>query len=211
MFLYGSVCHHASNKLSSLTSFPIFENPYPIDIHESPVTCTEYFADCPPDLIPVLYSVGAKHKKQGYSNKVNKTSIFWETKHMYHPCLWNILPNSFHFTSLITTFNLVFHPVCRLDAAFLLWFLMAWYSSLSNIYHHWTIRIKPPLCRTSSLGCWNLWDRIDLKECCQHKIWICLKMLSVSKTEIVYKMIIMQSRRSLVQFEGWQHSIKEGY
>ncbi|KAL8202531.1 UNVERIFIED_CONTAM: Syntaxin-binding protein 5-like, partial [Gekko kuhli] len=49
--------------------FPIFENPYPMDIHESPVTCTEYLADCPPDLIPVLYSVGAKHKKQGYSNK----------------------------------------------------------------------------------------------------------------------------------------------
>ncbi|KAJ7315826.1 hypothetical protein JRQ81_001988 [Phrynocephalus forsythii] len=49
--------------------FPIFENPYPMDIHESPVTCTDYFADCPPDLIPVLYSVGAKHKKQGYSNK----------------------------------------------------------------------------------------------------------------------------------------------
>lgn len=87
MFLHGSVCHHASNKLSSLTSFPIFENPYPIDIHESPVTCTEYFADCPPDLIPVLYSVGAKHKKQGYSNKVNKTSIFRERKHMYYPCL----------------------------------------------------------------------------------------------------------------------------
>uniref|UniRef100_A0A8B9IYZ5 Syntaxin binding protein 5 like n=1 Tax=Amazona collaria TaxID=241587 RepID=A0A8B9IYZ5_9PSIT len=51
------------------SNFPIFENPYPIDIHESPVTCTQYFADCPPDLIPVLYSVGAKHKKQGYSNK----------------------------------------------------------------------------------------------------------------------------------------------
>ncbi|XP_066471966.1 syntaxin-binding protein 5-like isoform X2 [Tiliqua scincoides] len=49
--------------------FPIFENPYPMDIHESPVTCIEYFADCPPDLIPVLYSIGAKHKKQGYSNK----------------------------------------------------------------------------------------------------------------------------------------------
>nr|XP_020645145.1 syntaxin-binding protein 5-like isoform X1 [Pogona vitticeps] len=49
--------------------FPIFENPYPMDIHDSPVTCTDYFADCPPDLIPVLYSVGAKHKKQGYSNK----------------------------------------------------------------------------------------------------------------------------------------------
>ncbi|KAM9320903.1 syntaxin-binding protein 5-like [Gastrophryne carolinensis] len=51
------------------SNFPIFENPYSMDIHESPVTCTEYFADCPPDLIPVLYSVGAKHKKQGYTNK----------------------------------------------------------------------------------------------------------------------------------------------
>ncbi|XP_075449011.1 syntaxin-binding protein 5-like isoform X2 [Ascaphus truei] len=51
------------------SNFPIFENPYSMDIHESPVTCTEYFADCPPDLIPVLYSVGAKHKKQGYSSK----------------------------------------------------------------------------------------------------------------------------------------------
>nr|XP_060619372.1 syntaxin-binding protein 5-like isoform X1 [Anolis sagrei ordinatus] len=49
--------------------YPIFENPYPMDIHDSPVTCTQYFADCPPDLIPVLYSIGAKHKKQGYSSK----------------------------------------------------------------------------------------------------------------------------------------------
>ncbi|KAH0508638.1 Syntaxin-binding protein 5-like [Microtus ochrogaster] len=53
------------------TNFPIFENPYPMDIHESPVTCTAYFADCPPDLILVLYSIGVKHKKQGYSNKMN--------------------------------------------------------------------------------------------------------------------------------------------
>ncbi|RXM29937.1 Syntaxin-binding protein 5-like [Acipenser ruthenus] len=49
--------------------FPIFENPYPMDIHDSPVTCTAYFADCPPELIPALYAVGSKHKKQGYSNK----------------------------------------------------------------------------------------------------------------------------------------------
>ncbi|MGH0118649.1 UNVERIFIED_CONTAM: hypothetical protein FKN15_047629 [Acipenser sinensis] len=49
--------------------FPIFENPYPMDIHDSPVTCTAYFADCPPELIPALYSVGSKHKKQGYSKK----------------------------------------------------------------------------------------------------------------------------------------------
>uniref|UniRef100_A0A673ZG14 Syntaxin-binding protein 5-like n=1 Tax=Salmo trutta TaxID=8032 RepID=A0A673ZG14_SALTR len=50
-------------------NFPIFENPYPMDIHESPVTCTAYFAECPPDIIPVLYSVGAKQKKTGYSHK----------------------------------------------------------------------------------------------------------------------------------------------
>jgi len=55
-------------------SFPIFENPYPMDIHESPVTCTAYFADCPPDIIPVLYSIGAKHKKTGYSHKVCQSS-----------------------------------------------------------------------------------------------------------------------------------------
>ncbi|XP_061547973.1 syntaxin-binding protein 5-like isoform X4 [Phycodurus eques] len=51
------------------SNFPVFENPYPMDIHESPVTCTAYFADCPPDIIPVLYSIGAKHKKTGYSQK----------------------------------------------------------------------------------------------------------------------------------------------
>ncbi|XP_076118572.1 syntaxin-binding protein 5-like [Alosa pseudoharengus] len=51
------------------SNFPIFENPYPMDIHESPVTCTAYFSDCPPDVIPVLYSIGAKHKKTGYSHK----------------------------------------------------------------------------------------------------------------------------------------------
>ncbi|XP_051997859.1 syntaxin-binding protein 5-like isoform X9 [Xyrauchen texanus] len=51
------------------SNFPIFENPYPMDIHESPVTCTAYFADCPPDIIPILYSIGAKHKKTGYSHK----------------------------------------------------------------------------------------------------------------------------------------------
>ncbi|XP_068428186.1 syntaxin-binding protein 5-like isoform X10 [Clinocottus analis] len=51
------------------SNFPVFENPYPMDIHESPVTCTAYFADCPPDIIPILYSIGAKHKKTGYSQK----------------------------------------------------------------------------------------------------------------------------------------------
>lgn len=40
--------------------FPCFENPYPMDIHESAVTCCLYIADCPGDLIPALYSVGAQ-------------------------------------------------------------------------------------------------------------------------------------------------------
>uniref|UniRef100_A0A4W5MFY7 Syntaxin binding protein 5a (tomosyn) n=1 Tax=Hucho hucho TaxID=62062 RepID=A0A4W5MFY7_9TELE len=49
--------------------YPIFENPYPLTIHESPVTCCEYYADCPVDLIPALYSVGSRQKRQGYSKK----------------------------------------------------------------------------------------------------------------------------------------------
>ncbi|CAI5695820.1 unnamed protein product [Oreochromis niloticus] len=49
--------------------YPIFESPYPLTIHESPVTCCEYFADCPAELIPALYSVGCRQKRQGYSKK----------------------------------------------------------------------------------------------------------------------------------------------
>ncbi|XP_026867008.1 syntaxin-binding protein 5 isoform X6 [Electrophorus electricus] len=51
------------------TGYPSFENPYPLSIHESPVTCCEYFADCPAELIPALYSVGSRQKRQGYSKK----------------------------------------------------------------------------------------------------------------------------------------------
>ncbi|XP_062379217.1 syntaxin-binding protein 5 isoform X5 [Sardina pilchardus] len=49
--------------------YPIFETPYPLTLHESPVTCCEYFADCPAELIPALYSVGSRQKRQGYSKK----------------------------------------------------------------------------------------------------------------------------------------------
>ncbi|XP_023287631.1 syntaxin-binding protein 5 isoform X12 [Orussus abietinus] len=50
--------------------FPCFENPYPMDIHESAVTCCAYFADCPSDLVPAFYSVGSKsQKKTGFSEK----------------------------------------------------------------------------------------------------------------------------------------------
>ncbi|XP_014214467.1 syntaxin-binding protein 5-like [Copidosoma floridanum] len=48
--------------------FPCFENPYPMDLHESPVTCCAYFADCPGDLVPAFYSVGKTgSKKTGFS------------------------------------------------------------------------------------------------------------------------------------------------
>lgn len=51
--------------------FPCLENPYPMDIHESPVTCCSYLSDCPADLIPAFYSVGraGAAKKQGFSEK----------------------------------------------------------------------------------------------------------------------------------------------
>ncbi|XP_055719723.1 syntaxin-binding protein 5-like isoform X5 [Salvelinus fontinalis] len=49
--------------------YPIFENPYSLSIHKSPVTCVEYFADCPPELIPALYSVASWQKRPGYSKK----------------------------------------------------------------------------------------------------------------------------------------------
>lgn len=54
------------------TGFPCLENPYPMDIHESPVTCCTYLADCPADLIPAFYSVGraGTSKRAGFSEKV---------------------------------------------------------------------------------------------------------------------------------------------
>ncbi|XP_069195233.1 syntaxin-binding protein 5 isoform X2 [Procambarus clarkii] len=50
--------------------YPCFENPYSMDLHESPVTCCTYLADCPADLIPAFYSVGARgQKRQGFSER----------------------------------------------------------------------------------------------------------------------------------------------
>lgn len=60
----------------SVFRYPCFENPYPMDIHESPVTACQYFADCHTDLIPALYSVGSsKHKRTGFSEKVWKIIV----------------------------------------------------------------------------------------------------------------------------------------
>lgn len=52
--------------------YPCFENPYPMDLHESPVTCIQYYADCPSELITDFYSAGSSslnRKKQAYSQK----------------------------------------------------------------------------------------------------------------------------------------------
>ncbi|GIY70184.1 syntaxin-binding protein 5 [Caerostris darwini] len=52
------------------SGYPCYQNPYPMDLHESPVTSCSYFADCPDDLIPALYSTGTKGKKnQCFSEK----------------------------------------------------------------------------------------------------------------------------------------------
>lgn len=51
--------------------FPCFESPYPMDIHESPVTCCTYLADCPSDLVPAFYMVGLNpnNRKTGQSER----------------------------------------------------------------------------------------------------------------------------------------------
>lgn len=50
--------------------FPCLENPYPMDVHESPVTCCQYMADCPADLVPAFYSVGrTAAKRTGFSDR----------------------------------------------------------------------------------------------------------------------------------------------
>ncbi|XP_037930713.1 syntaxin-binding protein 5 [Teleopsis dalmanni] len=51
--------------------FPCFESPYPMDLHESPVTCCTYLTDCPSDLVPAFYSVGrtTTSKSTGFSER----------------------------------------------------------------------------------------------------------------------------------------------
>ncbi|KAI6203414.1 hypothetical protein M3Y94_00553500 [Aphelenchoides besseyi] len=52
-------------------SYPCFESPYAMDIHESPVTYLHYISDCPVDLIAALTLVGRNQRRQGVrlSNK----------------------------------------------------------------------------------------------------------------------------------------------
>lgn len=50
--------------------FPCYESPYPMDLHESPVSCCTYLSDCPSDLVPALYTVGrSTARKGGFSDR----------------------------------------------------------------------------------------------------------------------------------------------
>ena len=60
-----------------LYRFPLFENPYPMDLHESPVSCCLYIVDCAHDFIPALYSVGTRQKKTGFSDRVSLCFVFF--------------------------------------------------------------------------------------------------------------------------------------
>ncbi|CAH8667768.1 unnamed protein product [Schistosoma rodhaini] len=44
-------------------NFATFENPYPMDLHSSPVTSCLYLVDCPGDLIPAFYSVSSRRNR----------------------------------------------------------------------------------------------------------------------------------------------------
>uniref|UniRef100_UPI00358E8F4E syntaxin-binding protein 5-like isoform X2 n=1 Tax=Myxine glutinosa TaxID=7769 RepID=UPI00358E8F4E len=49
--------------------YPVFENPYPMDLHESPVTCCSYAGDCPDHVIPALYAAGSRARKHHHSTQ----------------------------------------------------------------------------------------------------------------------------------------------
>ncbi|VEN51907.1 unnamed protein product, partial [Callosobruchus maculatus] len=57
--------------------FPCLENPYPMDIHESAVTCVSYLADCPADLIPAFYSVGRPPQKKNQGATGGFSDMDW--------------------------------------------------------------------------------------------------------------------------------------
>ncbi|KAG7265841.1 hypothetical protein CRUP_010483 [Coryphaenoides rupestris] len=57
--------------------YPIFESPYPLSIHESPVTCCEYFADCPAELIAALYSEDKPSAETGGGGSFAIQTVSW--------------------------------------------------------------------------------------------------------------------------------------
>ena len=47
-----------------------------MDLHEPPALGCYYVADCPSDIIPTLYTAGAKHKKSTFTDKVRCCFLF---------------------------------------------------------------------------------------------------------------------------------------
>ncbi|KAK7891599.1 hypothetical protein WMY93_023562 [Mugilogobius chulae] len=71
--------------------YPAFENPYPFTVHESPVTCCEYFADCPAELIPALYSVGPDRRGRATARRhADGTIKFWDASALMLQVLYKL-------------------------------------------------------------------------------------------------------------------------
>ena len=51
-------------------SFPTFSLPYALDVHVSPVTCVEYYGNCPEEFIASLHSTKSKLTAGNKSSKV---------------------------------------------------------------------------------------------------------------------------------------------
>lgn len=83
--VYLLICNQFSSNLLipyfilviAVWSYPCFDNPCPMNIHESPVTTCCYFFNCPSDLTPAFYSVGCRQKKTTFSCKVKTCLLVW--------------------------------------------------------------------------------------------------------------------------------------
>jgi syntaxin-binding protein 5 len=53
------------SKQSFISSYPCFEIPHPMDLHESPVTILKYYSDCPLEMIAALTLAGRNQRRQG--------------------------------------------------------------------------------------------------------------------------------------------------
>ncbi|XP_031573788.1 syntaxin-binding protein 5-like isoform X2 [Actinia tenebrosa] len=58
--------------MTSLAKPLAYDVPYTFEIHESPVTCTQYFSDCPPDLIADLGSLASRLKKRNLTREASR-------------------------------------------------------------------------------------------------------------------------------------------
>uniref|UniRef100_A0A1I8JLR6 LLGL domain-containing protein n=1 Tax=Macrostomum lignano TaxID=282301 RepID=A0A1I8JLR6_9PLAT len=110
--------------------FPNFENPYPMDLHDSPVTACHFVADCPHKLIENCFMVGrAQKQSQGFSQHSwpvtggkwgdSKTSYseilitghadgsvkFWNASLMQLQALYRLRTSKYFESSSATTFT----------------------------------------------------------------------------------------------------------